>query len=96
MAAGALSSRDVYTPDKPVADTASTGGSDHGGGGVSGPSAAIDEAEIRVEGLEAAVAALERLTQLLAFNCKEEVTQGLKVWNVKPHSVLLKESRISK
>ena len=40
---------------------------------------AIDEADIAVEGLEAAVAALERLTQMLAYNCREEVTFGLRV-----------------
>ena len=40
---------------------------------------AIDEADIAVEGLEAAVAALERLTQMLAYNCREEVTYGLRV-----------------
>ena len=40
---------------------------------------AIDEADIAVEGLETAVAALERLTQMLAYNCREEVTFGLRV-----------------
>ena len=40
---------------------------------------AIDEADIAVEGLEAAVAALERLTQMLAYNCREDVTYGLRV-----------------
>ena len=39
----------------------------------------IDEADIAVEGLEAAVAALERLTQMLAYNCRDEVTYGLRV-----------------
>ena len=32
-----------------------------------------------MEGLEAAVAALERLTQMLAYNCRDEVTYGLRV-----------------
>ncbi len=39
----------------------------------------IDEADIAVEGLEAAVAALERLTQMLAYNCRDDVTYGLRV-----------------
>ena len=77
VAAGALSSKDVYAPSAKVA--AGANGAPDGDGGDDGPSAAIDEPDIAVEGLEAAVAALERLTQLLDFNCRDEVTQGLKV-----------------
>lgn len=41
-------------------------------GGLEGPQAAADDAGIAVEGLDAAAAALERLTALLLFNCQGE------------------------
>lgn len=37
-------------------------------GGLEGPQAAADDAGISVEGLEAATAAVERLTALLQYN----------------------------
>ena len=89
VAAGSLSSRDVYSLGQ-----AEEGGSDAGSEGFPTPSAAIDEAEIEIEGLETAVAALERLTQLLAFNCSEEVTQGLKVLSSEPCVATLYPDRV--